>query len=106
MESVVGKLLDVDKEARMILDDAQQYYDKTVEEIAEEKKRMKVDYEQRAKKHLDNILIAETAAAEDAAAKIREQYGQLTADIDGVYEQNHSKWEDELYKRCITQDNA
>lgn len=101
MESAVGKLLDVDKEARMILDEAQQYYDKTIEEIDGEKKRITEGYEQRAQKHLEDIRKSESAGAVEAAAEIRERYGRLTSAIDEAYELNHAKWEDELYNRCM-----
>lgn len=101
MESVVGKLLDVDREARMILDEAQQYYDATIEEIAAEKKRMTADYEARATKHLEDVKRAESGGMEQAADEIHERYARLTAAIDGTYAQNHAEWEDELYKRCM-----
>ena len=55
MNTVVNKLLDVDRDARRIVDEAQQYYDNTMEEIETEKKKMLAVFKDREKRRVEEL---------------------------------------------------
>lgn len=103
LNTVVNKLLDVDKQARLILDEAQQYYDRTLVDIEAEKQKITTDYENKAKAHYDKIEAAEHAAIVDAEKETGEKYARLTAEMDEIFEKGHVGWENELFARCVGQ---
>lgn len=98
---MVNKLLDVDKQARQILDEARQYYDRTISDIEAEKKKMAEEYEKRAKHHLEDIEYSEGAAVKEAADKNEKLYSRLTAEMDETFEKNRAAWVDELFNKCV-----
>lgn len=98
---MVNKLLDVDKQARQILDDARQYYDRTISDIETEKQKMLEEYERKAKQHLDNIRNSESDSVTAAAAEVKELYSRLTAEMDETFEKNRAAWVDELFTKCV-----
>lgn len=101
MNTIINQLLDVDREARMILDEARQYYDNTIDEIAAEKKHMLERYEEKAAEHLNNVCHSESSGVSDEISALGRQYSGLTAAIDAVFAQNRGCWEDELFRRCV-----
>lgn len=101
LNTIVNKLLDVDKEARLILDEAQQYYDKTIEEIDKEKQAMQVAYIAKGDAHIEQLRSAEQQNTEDSIAGIQKKYAVLTQQIEDSYNQNHLSWETALFEKCV-----
>jgi len=101
LNTVVNKLLDVDKDARRIVDEAQQYYDQTMEEIETEKKKMHADFEKREKQRLEEMGRSEDAKVREDTGKIKQRYAALTEELNKTFEASHTKWEDELYEKCV-----
>lgn len=101
MNIEVNKLLDVDKQARLIIDEAQQYYDRTLSDIEAEKQKLMAEYEKKAKAHYDKIEAAERESSAIATKEIEEKYARLTAEMDEAFEKGHASWEDGLFVRCI-----
>ena len=101
MNNVVNKLLDMDKKARQTLDEARQYYEKTIEEITLERARLLEDYSARAKAHIDDVANMEAAAIADAAAAVNSAKSEKIQFIQDRYNQNHSAWEEEIFGRCV-----
>lgn len=101
METVVDKLLEVDRKARRMIDDAQQYYEGTLKEIEVEKKRILQSYTDRAKAHLDDVKANEEAAKAEQLAEIQNQFGALSQKLTDRYNDKHEWWEDELVKRVL-----
>lgn len=103
MNTVVGKLLDVDRRARQLLDDAKQYYEKTIEELDREKEAIREKYAEKAAAHIADVRHAETAAVEEAVAKITADSAEKTRRLNETFEKNHAAWENELFERCVRQ---
>lgn len=101
MNTVVNRLLDVDKHARSILDEAQQYYERTLSDIEAEKKKLTEEYENKAKAHLEEITGTEAASVKVAVAKIDSYYAKMTAELDKAFEGKHTEWENTLFDRCV-----
>lgn len=101
MNTIVNQLLDVDKEARMILDEAQQYYDKTIDELEKEKRELTAKYEEKRLNRLESVRKAEEASTNAAALESQRRYAELTKSIEEFYAQNHERWETELFNNCV-----
>ncbi len=102
MNTIVDKLLDVDKEARALLDEAQQYYEKTVAEIEVEKQQLYNEYKRRVEKHIASAHRAHQSEAEEAITTIKARQDAIALEMESVYQQNHKQWQDDLFQRCVT----
>ncbi|MCL2035584.1 MAG: hypothetical protein FWG94_12775 [Oscillospiraceae bacterium] len=101
MNTVVNKLLDVDRDARRIVDEAQQYYDNTMEEIETEKKKMLAVFKDREKRRVEELERLEDEKVLKDTGKIKQRYAALTEELLRAFEDSHAKWEYELYEKCI-----
>ena len=101
MDTVVSQLLEVDKEARRTLDEAQQYYDKTMQEIAAEKEELLATYKHKCQTRLDEVRETEQQNFEDAAQQIQQDYNKKIRQLEQRYTENHAVWEDALFQKCI-----
>jgi hemerythrin-like domain-containing protein len=106
MDAEVTRLLDADKRARDILEDAQEYYARTLQDIEAEKKRLARTYERRMEQRLSEIGSSERTAVSAAAAEAKRRYAQLTEEMDLAYGQNRQSWEDTLFNACTSQGGA
>ncbi len=101
MNTVVNQLIDVDKQARSILDDAQQYYDRTIADIETEKQRIATEYEDKAIARLNEIFITEETAVTEATKQLKQKYSKLTSDMDSTFENEHVNWEKDIFDKCV-----
>lgn len=104
MNTVVDKLLEVDKEARRMLDEAQQYYDNTLAELEDEKRRMWESYAAKAKLHLETLEAEQQQEVAEVVAEVRERTARLIRTMEDHYERNHRQWEDGLVAGVIGRD--
>jgi len=100
LNAIVDKLLDVDKEARQTIDGAQQYYDKTLEDIQADKQRVRRQYYDKAKGHIDQLKIANDAQAEEEIAVIEARYKALGNALEEACRHSGEQWRQELFARC------
>lgn len=101
MNTVVGKLLDTDRQARQLLDDARQYYEKTIEEIGKEKEHLLQKYTEKAEKHLEDVRRDEASAADEAITAIKSDSGEKNRVMEEIFQKNHGAWENEIFARCV-----
>jgi vacuolar-type H+-ATPase subunit H len=104
MDTVVSKLLYTDRQARQALDEAKQYYDRTIEEIGREKERILQDHLERAEKHLAEARQAETAQVDESVAKINSNRDARIRALEENYEENHERWVDEMLARIVARE--
>ena len=101
MNTAINQLLDVDREARMILDEAQQYYDKTLADLAAEKKRLLEQYEKKAADHLSAVGHTEHKSVAEETAALEQRHREQIAALDAVFASEHENWESELFRRSL-----
>jgi hypothetical protein len=104
VNTVVNKLLDVDRQARQRLDDAKLYYEKTIEEIGRGKEEIRQSYADRAATHVAAVRQSETTNVEETVAKIQRDVAEKTRILGETFDLHHLEWEEELFRRCIRQD--
>lgn len=100
MDTMVNRLLDVDRQAKQILEEARQYHDKTLEELEQEKKRILGEYTEKANRHIEDARASDNTDADDAVGAIRQRYAALTEKLEALYAAEHAGWEYELLRRC------
>jgi Na+-transporting NADH:ubiquinone oxidoreductase subunit NqrC len=106
LDAVVNRLIDADRQARSTLDDANQYYAETLLEIEAEKKRLTESYSAKLEARLKDISGHEYTAIQEALIADRDRAAVIAGEIDKAYESNHSRWEDELFARCVNPNGA
>jgi vacuolar-type H+-ATPase subunit E/Vma4 len=103
VNTVVDKLLDVARQAKQIVDEARAYYEKTTEEIGNERERIFDVYIQKADKQLSDLRNSEKAAVDEAVSKINKESSALASRMEKIYTNRHKEWEDAMYIACIKQ---
>jgi len=98
--------MEVDHNARQLLDDAKQYYDKTIEEIDQEKKRLLDEFRQKADRHVAGVRAAEAARVDEVSAALKAELDETRAGVEEKYRRNALRWGDELFARCIRQEDG
>lgn len=98
MDTIVNKLLDVDRQARQMLDEAQQYYERTMREIEQEKQRMLDEFNQKAERHIRELEEEQAGEVAEAVAGIRTRTERLRGAMEAHYDREHAGWEDAVFR--------
>jgi rRNA-processing protein FCF1 len=101
VETVVDQLLEIDRKARQSIDEAQQYYENTMQEIETERQDIAQRYTQRADEHIKQVSGIEEQARADACAELQASLHTLERALDDAFATNHEQWEDEMFRRII-----
>ena len=103
MEDMISKIVDMDKKARDITDEAQKSKIDYENRIILAREKIKTDFLERAKKRVE---INEQTARKKSDEKLRlieEKNNAILADLDKVYSENCDKWVDEIVARVVGQ---
>lgn len=101
MENMIAKIIEMDKKARDLTDEAQKSKISYENEILKTKEKIKNDYLARAK---DRIEINKQTAQKKANARlseIEEKNSILIKKLDSSYSENGDKWVDEIVQRVV-----
>lgn len=101
MNTMVNQLLDVDKEARQMLDEAQQYYDRTLADLQDEKKSLLERYTEKAAHHLADLKAQQAAEVDDEVNALHDRTVSLLQAMEARFRQYRQQWVDELTEKCI-----
>lgn len=106
MKDLAGKLLEMDNTARKMVDDASAYRDNLRESFPLEKERILKEFNEHAEMHIQAVRDTESAAAEEESTAMEQNYRELGELLESLYEERHADWEEELFRRCITEETA
>ncbi len=101
MEDMIAKIIDMDKKARNLTDEAQKSKISYENEILKTKEKIKNDYLARAK---DRIEINKQTAQKKADAQLKvieEKNDSIIRKLDGSYSENGDKWVNDIVERVI-----
>jgi len=101
LNTIVDRLLNVDREARRILDDAQQYHERMQAETQAEMEKLLRSIEDKAESHIRKAREAAEADAAEAVERIRLEGGALAQEMEAVYKRERLGWQEQLLARCI-----
>ena len=101
MNTIVDRLLEVEQEARGILDGARQYQEMAARETEAEKQRIHALYDEKAQRHIRDVREQCEQEAVEAGLEIQARYSQLTGEMEHSYHQNQEGWLDALVQRVL-----
>lgn len=103
MEDMISKIIDMDKKARDMTNEAVQSKINYEKEIIRTKEKIKNDYLERANERIKINTQAAQKSADEKLAAIEKKNEALTAELDLSYSQNKEKWVNEIVDRVISQ---
>lgn len=101
MNTIVDKLLDVDKEARKKLDEAQEFYETTISDTKKEMEKMKKEYDEQLQHYIREISQNFEDDANQEIAGIEEKKAAQVQKMNSVFEAHKQQWQDTIFARCI-----
>ena len=101
MDSIIDELLSVDVRAQKIVDEAQDYYNKAIENIEKNKKQMLDNYNAKAQKHMQNVVETEELIFESKKTEIVKNAEETSKKMNAVFNEKRQIWENELFERCV-----
>ena len=100
-DDILERLVDLDRKACAMVDDAQEQLDDTLSNMERDVARFREEYAQRATRRIGIIRDEEGRASEEALENISRRYQSLMDGLEESYRANHEKWEEEIFQRCI-----
>ena len=103
MEDMISKIVDMDKKARGITDEAQQSKIDYEKEIIRKKEKIKNDFLERAKERIRINKQTAQKKADEELKLIEEKNAAIIAALDKTHSENHDKWVDRIVERVIAE---
>lgn len=103
MQDMLKKIIEMDEQARLVKEKAQQEKAATENEIALTKKKIYNDYIERAKDRVKKNLEVDKANAEKNWEKAQARHNLTMHSLNSMYEENCDKWVDEIVSRVISE---
>ena len=101
MEDMIRKIIEVDKKARKITDDARSRRARSAEIIGKKKDEVRAEYMAIASRRLDVIRQDEMEQAAGRLEDVREREAQVSARLDAIAAARRAAWVDELVLRAV-----
>lgn len=103
MQDMLKKIIEMDEQARLVKEKAQQEKAATENEIIETKKQIYNDYINRAKERIKKNLEVDKASAEKKCENACIQHKSAIETLNSLYESNCDRWVDEIVNRVINE---
>ena len=101
MENMIAKIIDMDKKARDLTDEAQRSKISYENEILKKKEKIKNDYLDRAKERIEINKQTAQKKADTQLKEIEEKNDSVIRKLNSSYSENGDKWVDEIVKRVV-----
>ena len=102
LDTILTQLVAADRRACGMVDDAEESLELTVAGIEREIEQFKITYAEKAQRRIGIVRDTEQKASEEASGNIAQRYDSLMQNLETVYAERHTQWEEELFKRCTT----
>lgn len=101
MKDMVKEIVDMDRKAREIMDEAQQEKLDSEKEISQMREKIREDYLAKARERIKLNEPQEREAAEKAWKAVEARQNEISAKLDAQYEENGKRWAEELARRVL-----
>jgi hypothetical protein len=101
MQDIIQKIIEIDKRAQKMTDEAQELRKEAEASIESDKKALREQYLERARRRIAITNETEDKYLAGMLADIDKKYADISKELDAKYEGNHSKWAGELYDKVI-----
>lgn len=99
-QDVIRQLVEMDKHARTMVEDAQSQRRRAELELAQTQAKLEKDIIERAQTRIQKIKSETTNEAERRRQEIETEGKRAMQQLIESYEASHQKWEDALFARC------
>ncbi len=99
--NIIRQLLEMDKKARTMVEDAEQEKRKAEAALVAEKARVEADILAKAKNRISRLKNQSADETDKEARQIEDEGRQMMQRLEADFAEHHAQWEDELFARCI-----
>lgn len=101
MQDMLKKIIEMDEQARLVKEQAQQEKAATEQEIIDTKKRIYNEYIERAKIRVEKNLEVDRTNAQKQWEKSQVKNEEIINELETSFSKNSEKWADEIVKRVL-----
>jgi len=101
MENMIKRIVEMDRQARQITEQAQSAKLNSAAAIEKKKQKLRDEYLAQARAQVEQNNHAEQAAAVEDWEKIQQKYSRRAQQLDEKIAANREKWVNELFERTI-----
>ena len=101
MQDMLKKIIEMDEQARLVKEQAQQEKATTEQEIIDTKKRIYNEYIERAKIRVEKNLEVDRTNAQKQWEKSQVKNEEIINELETSFSENSEKWADEIVKRVL-----
>lgn len=100
-DNILSRLVELDRKACAMVEDAQETLDDTLANAERDTARFREEYTRKAMERIGIIREEEGRASEAELTGITQRYQALMDGLEKTYQEHHVRWEEEIYQRCI-----
>lgn len=101
MQEIIKQIIEIDKKAQDMTDEAISMKQKAEHEIKNEIDTLREKYMQRAQRRIQVTSDTEQRFLDETLQSIKSKYDNKKSVLNDDYEKNHTIWAGEIYKRVI-----
>lgn len=101
MKEYAAKLLELDRQARALMEEATAYQEQARADAQAQKDALLGELEEHAAAHIRTVRETETAVTAREAEALEKHYSALSRQLEESYSHSRQAWEDELARRCV-----
>ncbi len=100
-ENLLKKLIEADKKACELVENAEEEYQMTVANIDRVTDEFCKDYKEKAKKRIGILKENEDSEVLTETSEISDRYDMLMQNLEQKYNEKHTEWEDEIVRQVL-----
>lgn len=100
-DSILERLVELDRKACAMVDDAQEALDDTLSNTERDMERFRQSYTEKAMQRIGVVRDEEGRASQAELENISRRYNSLMEGLEKTYQERHAQWEEEIFRRCI-----
>lgn len=101
MDATLNRLISIDKQARSMVEEAEQYKSEALNSLGPDIEKIKADYVAEAERRIQSILDTEGSISHEADDEMVTRYEGLTKMLEDTYAHKHDELVKQLFNRCI-----
>ena len=101
MQDIIQKIIEIDRMAQKMTDDALAMKNEVEASIDSDKKKLREDFVARARHRISVTAETEKKFLEEALAEIDKKYSDVAEKLNTLYNEKHDLWVNDLYSKVI-----
>ena len=101
MENLINRILEIDEDAKKKLDNAYKKKSDILCDAEKQEDQIKEDVFKKVNGRVEKVEEFEKSNSDEKLAELAKKTEDEIAALDKTYNENHDKWEDEIYRNII-----